>query len=392
MPRALLHVCNDLPYWNAHRRAVALYARDAGWEVTIATAPHPAASELAQSGLHHLELPIDRFQLRPRDDLRLLAALVPLLNARRFAAAHLFTMKPLLIGGLAARIAGLIHGPHRSGVIGTVAGIGRGFAADVAGWKSAALRHGLALGLGRTASALTFENPGDRGFFVASGIIDTARTHVLPGAGIDLDLFVPRPRDPSVVTVLFAGRLLRAKGVMEFIAAADLLRERFGTQVRMLVAGPHTNGDPDGLDQTERCMLEQSDTVSYLGAVPMERMPELMASADIFVLPTRYPEGLPRVLLEAAGTRAALIAGDVDGVRAFIADRATGLLLPRIDGPTIADAIGSLITDQGLRQQLGDAAFQKVTQGGYDIGSVAAQFLRLYDEAAGTRPTTTAIG
>uniref|UniRef100_Q07IS6 Glycosyl transferase, group 1 n=1 Tax=Rhodopseudomonas palustris (strain BisA53) TaxID=316055 RepID=Q07IS6_RHOP5 len=384
MTRKLLHVCNDLAYWTAHRRAVAQHAQDAGWDVTIATAPHPSADDLPKQGFRHLALPIDRFRLRPRDDLRLLAALLPLMSNARFEAVHLFTMKPLLLGGLAARLADLIYMHQTARLIATVAGIGRGFSGGARGWKSAALQRGLALGLGRTAAALTFENTGDRDFYVGSGMIDEARTDVFPGAGIDLRLFAPSTaRAADIVTVLFAGRLLRSKGVMDLVGAAGILEQRFGNRVRILIAGPHTDGDPDGLDERERQALQRGHLVSYLGAVPLDEMPALMASADIFVLPTRYPEGLPRVLLEAAATGAALIAGDVDGTRAFVTHGVNGLLLPRTDEAAIADAIGELVTAPDLRRRLGQAAREKVTQGGYDIRDIATRFLQLYEKPPG---------
>src|SRR5436190_3782787 len=103
MTRNLLHVCNDLPYWSAHRRPIAEAARDAGWTVTVATAPHASADGLAASGFAHLALPIERFRLNSIADVRFFLAMRRLIGSARHDAIHLFTIKPLLIGGLAAR-------------------------------------------------------------------------------------------------------------------------------------------------------------------------------------------------------------------------------------------------------------------------------------------------
>ena len=378
MTRNLLHVCNDLSYWSAHRRPIAEAARDAGWKVSVATAPHAGADALAAAGFEHLALPIERFRLNPLVDIRFFLEMQRLLGAGRYDTIHLFTIKPLLIGGLAARFAR--RQGHAPRLIGTVAGLGR--ALDTASrWRAAVTALGLKAGLGKTAAAVTFENQGDRDFYVANGSIELSRTHVLPGAGVDLQEFRPNPagRVSDTVTILHAGRLLRSKGVMELVAAAKILRAQFGKSVRVIIAGSHTDGDPDGLDDGERGLLETSADVEFLGARSPREMPELMASADIFVLPTRYPEGLPRVLLEAGATGAALVAGDVDGTRAFITHDVNGLLLPRTDATSIAATLATLVTDQALRQRLGSAARAGLEQGGYDVRAVTAKFLDLYE-------------
>lgn len=381
MSRNLLHICNDLPYWTAHRRPIAEAARDAGWTVTVATAPHATSEALGAAGFEHLALPIERFRFKPLMDARLFLAMRRLMGSAHYDAIHLFTIKPLLIGGLAARLAPK-PGPYPAPrVIGTVAGLGRALDSAASRLRVTATSRGLTAGLGKAAAAVTFENEGDRNFYVANGSIDPSLTHVLPGAGVDLEVFKSNPgsRDPGTVTILHAGRLLRSKGVMDLVAAAKILKGRFGRAVRVKIAGPHTDGDPDGLDAGERKLLETSTDVEFLGARSPQEMPELMAAADIFVLPTRYPEGLPRVLLEAGATGAALVAGDVDGTRAFIDHDANGVLLMNTDGASIAAALAKLVTDPALRHRLGSAARASLERGGYDIRAVTAKFLNLYE-------------
>ena len=205
---------------------------------------------------------------------------------------------------------------------------------------------------------MTFENEGDRDFYVKriGRPIAHPRAARAPASICRCSSQSPARRTHGVVTILHAGRLLRSKGVMDLVAAAKILKERFGKAVRILIAGPHTDGDPDGLDDAERRLLETSPDVEFLGARSPVEMPALMASADIFVLPTRYPEGLPRVLLEAGATGAALVAGDVDGTRAFIENGVNGLLLESTQAEALAEALSRLISDPLLRDRYGEAA------------------------------------
>src|SRR3954452_10928798 len=169
MTRNLLHVCNDLQYWIAHRRSIAEAARDAGWNVTVATAA-PADSGIATGiGFAHIALPIERFQFSPAFDGRLFLAMRRLMDASRFDAVHLFTIKPLLIGGLAARFVGRRGSSGAPRIIGTVAGMGRALDHSASPWRTTLTYRGLAAGLGKTAAAVTFENAGDRNFYVANG-------------------------------------------------------------------------------------------------------------------------------------------------------------------------------------------------------------------------------
>lgn len=364
----------------AHRLPIAQAARDAGWTVTVATAPGPGIETLSKFGFSHITLPIARFNFAPYRDAQLLLAIRSLMASSRFQVVHLFTIKPLFFGGLAARMTRENGANDGSRLIGTMAGLGRALDESGPRWRTAATLKGLAAGLGSTAHAITFENEGDRDFCVANRVFDFGQTHVFPGAGIDLDQFVPAPelRQPSTVTILFAGRLLRSKGVMDVVAAAKILRGQFANNVRVLIAGPHSEGDPDGLDVAERHALGAERQVEFLGAVPPDEIPRLMASADIFVLPTRYPEGLPRVLLEAGATGAALLAGDVDGTRAFITDNVNGILLKDTRGSSIATALAGLVNDPELRSRLGTAARARLEQGRFSVADVAARFVDLY--------------
>lgn len=374
----LLHLINDLPYWFQHREPIAAAARRAGWSVTVAAAPNPIRAQVEASGTSVIELPIDRFRTGVAD-VELLAKSRDLFKRENFDVVHLFTIKPLLIGGLAARS---VPTAKRARVVGTVAGLGRGLSEGAPGRRARIITRGLRAGLGAVAAAVTFENPEDAASYVARGVIDPTRSIVLKGAGIDIGSFAPdRPWLDAAerpINVVFASRLVKAKGVLDFAEAARLIAARYPGRARFRLAGYEAPGEPDGLSPNEIAALKADPAIEWLGQVAPKEMPGLMRRTDIFVLPTRYPEGLPRSCLEAGACGAAVVAGDVAGTRALINPGHDGLLLADPTGPALSEAIGALITNPTRRFALGAALRTKIETEGYALEAITAAFLSLY--------------
>jgi glycosyltransferase involved in cell wall biosynthesis len=379
----ILHVCNDYDYWLNHRSSLAVAGLRAGHDVVVATAAACASAGELPSGLRHVALPIDRLRWRPRDDLRLVHAIPALARKCQADLVHLFTLKPMVLGGLgfaAQPVAG------RRRIIATVAGLGRGLAisSDRSSLPMAATRvlltTTLRLGLRRSADAVTFENPADRDAFLARRLVAAERAHLFPGAGVDLDRFRPAAsRRPGPLRVLFAARLLRSKGVLVAAEAGRRLAQAGGTDFELHIAGTLAERDPDSLEPAEVASLRALPFVRFLGAVDGRDMPRVVADADIVVLPTRYPEGLPRVLLEGAACGAALIATDTPACRMIIEPGETGLVIGRAEPELLARAIRQLLDDPDLRKRLANSARSKLYREGFSIESICAKFLALYE-------------
>lgn len=386
----LLHLINDLPYWFQHREPIAAAARAAGWSVSVAAAPNPIRAEVEARGYPVIDLPIDRFRTGVAD-VEFLAKARDLFKRERFDVVHLFTIKPLLIGGLAARS---VAAGKRARVIGTVAGLGRGLSEGAPGRRARIITRGLTTGLGSVAAAVTFENPEDAASYVQRGVIDPARAIVLKGAGIDTAVFSPdrewlASAPGRAIDVVFASRLVKAKGVLAFAEAARLVGARWPGRARFRLAGYEAAGEPDGLSSEELAALRADPAIDWIGRVAPAAMPDLMRRTDIFVLPTRYPEGLPRSCLEAGACGAAVIAGDVAGTRALIDAGRDGLLLSDPSGPALAAAIGALLEDAERRRALGAALRHKIETQGYALDAIARAFLSLYADAS-AEPSRTA--
>ena len=174
------------------------------------------------------------------------------------------------------------------------------------------------------ADLTLFQNPDDHAFFIKEKIVSAERTGLLPGSGVDSVRYAPQPRGEGPFTFLMAARLLRAKGVEEYLAAARDVRSRHA-ETRFVLAGSYDQED------TEYANAELLACASRDGIVErhdhVDDIRPLMASADCVVLPSYYREGVPRSLLEAASMGKPLIAADSVGTREPVPGRRERLSL-----------------------------------------------------------------
>lgn len=367
----LLIVVNELDFFLSHRLPVALAARDAGMQVHVATRASERSASLAALGLVHHAIPMSRSGMHPLEELRSLLALRRLMRELEPSLVHLVTIKPVLYGGIAARLAGV------PAVVAAISGLGLVFARQ--GLRAGLVR-GIVTALYRAALTqrrlrVIFQNPNDRDTLVGAGVVDAARTAMIPGSGVDLAQYSQLPEPDGVPCVLFAARLLKDKGIVEFVAAARQLRQE-GCPGRFLVAGTPDPGNPTSVTASDLARWEAEGDVELLGF--RSDMASLLAASHVVALPSYY-EGLPKVLVEAAACGRAVVTTDCPGCRDAIEADVSGLLVPPRDVPALTAALRRLVDDGELRRRMGDAG-RRLAEQRYAIGQIVAQHLRIYDE------------
>jgi len=196
---------------------------------------------------------------------------------------------------------------------------------------------------------------------------------MIRGSGVDLSLFDAKSEPQGLPVVCFAARLLRDKGIYEFINAARILRNK-GVLARFVVAGDIDPGNPTSVSARDLERWRDEGAVEVLGY--QRDIAALFSSVNLVVLPS-YREGLPKVLIEAAAAGRAVVTTDVPGCRDAIEPDVTGLLVPAKNAELLAEAIEKLVVDDLLRKAMG-AAGRDLAEREFGIEKVIERHLDIY--------------
>lgn len=371
MSRTLMFVVNVDWFFLSHRLPIALAALREGYQVHIATGLTDKRAELEGHGLVVHPLALERGSASLGNAWRTGVQIWRVFRSVRPNVVHLVTIKPVLLGGLVARLARV------PAVVAAVSGLGFVFTARGV-W--AALRRVLVgalyrMALGHRNLKVITQNPDDRARLARLAHLPDSQLTLIRGSGVDLTQFRPTPLPPGVPVLLLAGRLLVDKGVREFVQAARLLRQQ-GVSARFCLVGAPDPANPASLAQAELTQWADEGVLELWG--PRADMPAVLASAYAVVLPS-YREGLPKVLLEAAACGRAVVTTDVPGCRDAIEPNLTGVLVPVRDAVALAEAIKALVSDRVRCQAMGEAG-RALAQRAFDVREVVAAHLRLYQE------------
>ena len=373
MPRRLLFVVNVDWFFLSHRLAIAQAALKDGYEVHIATSITSRLSEMESHGLIVHPLSLKRGGVGILGSLSTLLEIFKITKLIQPDIVHLITIKPVVLGGIATRFA------RTPAVVAAVSGLGfvfidSGFVAylrrKVVSWMyRLALRH--------KNITVIFQNKDDRKNIVEITEISDEYVTEIRGSGVDLNRYHVSPYPTGTPKVILAARMLKDKGVREFVEAAKLLRTTQyapKTGVRCILVG-----DPDPENQAS-LSLEQLSQWTAEGIVEVwgsrNDMPDVLASANVVVLPS-YREGLPKVLIEAAACGRAVITTDVPGCRDAIEPNVTGLLVPVKQAEPLAQAIKTLLEDEARCIEMGNAG-RLLAEQSFDINTVVSRHLDIY--------------
>jgi glycosyltransferase involved in cell wall biosynthesis len=373
--KSIIFVASSESFFLSHRQELAIAARNAGYDVSIALPSQADKNLFTDMGLTLQRFDLDRRSKNPAMELRSLISLFQLLRKEQPDVVHLITAKPIFYGGVSARIL-------RIPTLAALTGMGYIFTHDtlktrilrliVGGFYRAALNHPRAHAL--------FQNRDDLGIATRAGFVRRATTSLIGGSGTDLVKITPAPLPDGPPVVGMPARMLRDKGVVEFVEAARLLKAKGSPATFRLIGDP----DPNNPTSLSRAELEQ-----WVADGVVEWQPHTadinaaLAQVHIVALPS-YREGFPKTLIDAAAAGRAAVATDVPGCRDAIQEGVTGYLCQVRSAESLAATLEKLLSDREAIARMGQAA-RAHAEAHFDIKQVEKAHLAIYADLARRR-------
>ena len=368
--KKLLFVVNVDWFFVSHRLAIAEKAILSDYEVHIATSITHNHQLLSSAGLQVHPLKLHRSGSGLIAVLQEFFELYFVIRSISPDVVHLVTIKPVLLGGIASRLA------HVSAVVSAISGLGHIF---VATGTVAYLRMKLVsmlyhMALGNKNQLVIFQNSDDR--VKLNKIVKNISNHsaIIPGSGVDLSIFTNMPLPSGIPNIMLASRLLKEKGVYEFVEASKIVNQ-FSKVANFVLVGDPDPLNPSTVLQGELDNWQEQGIVELIGW--SGAMHEVISSATIVTLPSFYGEGLPKILIEAAACGRAVVTTDHPGCRDAIEEGVTGLLVPVRDAKALARAINTLLDDPERCAEMGRAGRRRAEEL-FDVSLVVEKHMEIY--------------
>lgn len=371
--KKILILINDLSFFSSHRLPIAQASKANGYDVVIGYGELGSAEPkiFEQIGLDVNFIPMLRGSINPLNEIKTTFYIWKFFKKIKPDIVHLVTVKPNLYGGIISRLVGVPC------VVSAVSGLGTLFAhKDL---KIKLLRTLLSpiyrLALSHINQKIIVQNEEDSKVLVNKYNLDPSKVILLKGSGVKLENFTSFDEPGGKITVCFAARLLRDKGIYEFVSAARILKNK-GIKARFCIAGNLDTKNPSGLNMTDINKIKESGCIEFLGY--QKDIAKLYAQSHIVCLPS-YHEGLPKSLIEAAAASRAIVTTDIPGCRNAIIPNITGLLVPLKDHQKLADALERLIKNPKERINMGKAG-RKFAEREFPIEKIVQSHLDIFKE------------
>jgi glycosyltransferase involved in cell wall biosynthesis len=323
----------------------------------ITIAPKDGYSQkLEELGFEYHDIKMNNKGTNPIEDIKLIWDFYKLYKKINPDVIFQYTIKPNIYGSMAGGILGIP-------IISNISGLGTVFLSDSLSSKIARFLYKIAL---KVPKKVFYQNKHDKALFVESGLVDVMKTGLLPGSGIDTNKFRPnnlaKKRDDNIVRFLFIARLVRDKGLQEYVEASKKihLTTKHKLSIECAILGAFYAGNPTAITEKEMKDWEEEGIVTYLGT--SDDVKNVMNKYDCIVLPS-YREGLSRVLLEAASMKKPIITTNVPGCKEVVNDGINGYICKVKDSISLADKMikMALLSDEE-RLEMGRKGRKKVIE------------------------------
>lgn len=289
-----------------------------GYDVVVTGPNKEGIDRIKALGAKFIEVPVNKNGLNPFADIAYCLKLKNIMKAEKADAILGYTIKPVIYGSIAAWLAGV---KNRTAMV-----TGAGYLFASKSLKARIIRSIsfvlYKLGLG-AARKVIFQNIDDLNEFVEHGLVRKDKCHVVNGSGVNMTKFTPAEY-PQTPTFFFLGRLVYAKGGMDFVKAAKMVKEKYPNS-RFMILGKIDKSVPDAITAEDLMPYVNDGTVELFPET--DNIAQYYAMSSVFVLPTAYREGTPRVILEALASARAIITTFTPGCKETVKDGVNGFFV-----------------------------------------------------------------
>ncbi len=353
----------------SHRIDIAIAAKKSGYEVHIACGITEHRETLLGHGFIVHDTKSTRCGLNFFKEVTVFFRILSLLKNLSPDVIHLVTIKPMVYGGIASKILGI------KGVIFSISGLGYVFSSNQ--WKAKILKRIIKpiyhFIFSIEKAGVVLQNKDDAKFLISSGLLNEDKVVYIPGSGFHAHNVILK-KEPSDHNVLMASRILKDKGVFEFIDASKKVIEVL-PNVKFTLAGGFDEENPESISKSTLFNLLKNSPIDYVGF--SSNIYQDLSDCNIAVLPS-YREGLPRFLIEAAASERVLISTYAPGCQEVVKNYKTGLLVPIKNSHALADAIIFLLENENCRRKMAKEA-KKESLNTFHIDHIINAHMALYN-------------
>lgn len=356
--------------WAAYnfRLNLARFLKRHGYKVIFIAPYNQKYSALIELEFEFFNINLDPQGLNPLYDLKTVMSLFLLLKKESVDLTLNFSVKANIYSSIASRLTNI-------SCISNISGLGTVFIKE--SFATKVVKHLYKISLGFNEKVF-FQNKSDKELFIDSDLVIEKVTEVLPGSGVDLNKFIPvkKSKPTKNLVFLFIGRLIKDKGLLEYIEAIKIVKQKHDN-VEFQILGPLENNNATVISEQELRAWIESGLVGYLGST--DTVEKVIPNCDCVVLPS-YREGLPRSLLEAGAMEKPVITTDVSGCRDVVDDGINGFLCKVKNSHDLADKITLMISlTEEQRSIMGKAGRAKVLKK-FDENIVLNRYLTCIDK------------
>ncbi|WP_407207346.1 glycosyltransferase family 4 protein [Citrobacter portucalensis] len=371
--KVLLYFVNVDWFFISHRLPIAQKALDDGYKVAIACHFTSHREELETMGFMTFEIPFSRSGVGIFSELKTILKIREVINLVKPTLIHSITIKPVIYSGLMRRTISATNP-----MVFAISGLGYVFTTKT--MRATLIRLAVTvlykLALSGNKKIVIFQNPSDEGILSKIVGLNENEKVLIKGSGVDLNVYdFKQEPDNGQIKIAMACRLLKDKGVYQYIEAARLVKKSHSNVEFLLIGSPDPE-NPNSVLAEEIDAWVHEGVITYLGH--RKDIANIFANSNIVSLPSFYGEGVPKVLIEAAACGRPIVTTNNPGCRDAIVDGETGICVPVKDSLALASALVILIEQPALRQSMGKAA-RNFAEAEFDIKSVVNKHLAIYN-------------